>query len=60
MIDRMKKFDAIKKRQLSKARRLSDHVPNKTTLKAIKNIEKGRNLVEVKNVKKLFKKWTDS
>lgn len=42
--------------ELTDACRLSDHVPNKTTLKAIKDIEKGRNLVEVKNVKEFLKK----
>ena len=34
--------------------RLSDHVPNKITRKAIKEALEGRGLVEVKDVKKLF------
>lgn len=36
--------------------RLSAHIPNKTTRKAIQDIEKGHDLVEVKNVKELLKK----
>lgn len=36
--------------------RLSDHIPNKTTRRAIKDVEAGRNLVEVKDVKELLKK----
>jgi len=36
--------------------RLSDHIPNKITRKAIKDVEAGRNLVEVKNVKELLRK----
>ena len=33
-----------------------DHTPNKRTLKAIQNIENGKNIVKVKNVKELLKK----
>jgi len=40
----------------TEACRLSSHIPNKTTRKAIQDIEKGHDLVEVKNVKELLKK----
>ena len=42
--------------ELSEECILSDHYPNKETLKTIANIEKGKNLEEVKNLKNLFKK----
>ncbi len=32
------------------------HIPNKETLKSIKNIEEGKNLFEAKDIKDLFKK----
>ena len=35
----------------------SNHCPNKKTLKSIKNIEKGKNLTEIKNIKDLKKKF---
>jgi len=35
---------------------LSSHIPNEETLEAINNIESGKNLTEVKDLKQLFKK----
>ena len=32
------------------------HIPNKKTIEAIENIEKGKNLVKTKDLKDLFKK----
>jgi ribosomal 50S subunit-associated protein YjgA (DUF615 family) len=33
----------------------SDHYPNEKTLKAIENIEKSKNLIEIKKIKDLLK-----
>lgn len=35
----------------------SDHYPNKETLKTISNIEQGKNLTEIKDLKALAKKF---
>jgi antitoxin component of RelBE/YafQ-DinJ toxin-antitoxin module len=46
--------------QLSKAPKKDDcpysHIPNKKTVKAIKDAQKGKGLVKAKNAKDLFKK----
>ena len=42
--------------ELTDVCRLSSHVPNKNTRKAIKEVEDKKDLTEVKNVKELFKK----
>lgn len=46
-------LDAI---ESTEACSLSSHIPNKITRKAIKDAQEGRDLVEVKNIKELFKK----
>jgi hypothetical protein len=35
---------------------VSSHIPNEETLETINNIESGKNLSEIKNLKQLFKK----
>ena len=42
--------------ELTEACRVSSHIPNKTTRKAIKDAQQGRGLVEVKDMHELFKK----
>jgi hypothetical protein len=46
-------LDALK---LTEACRLSDHVPNKITRKAIKDAQNERNLTRAKNIQDLVKK----
>jgi hypothetical protein len=42
--------------ELTEACRLSDHIPNKTTRKAIKDAQKETNLTRAKDIKDLIKK----
>ena len=42
--------------ELTEDCRASNHIPNKGTRKAIKDAEKKSNLIEVKDMRELFKK----